>query len=120
MKNKTAKTFFRHLQLIALFSFFLSCTGDENTENVTIEGRWYHYQVSVNNGTFQNYNHITNCSKDYLEFLQNGIFKVVEHNDDGTCDENIQNGTWDLNSNSLLITINKVRVRCLSIINCFL
>lgn len=102
------KNFFK-LSLMSSFIMFLSCNNDDdsiknqsnNIENDII-GKWVPYEIRVNNDS-KKYDDHESCGYDYLQFNKDSTYKYVDIFD---CDEDIENGTYTINSKE-----NKINVK---------
>lgn len=88
----------------------ISCNSDDDVFEKSIVGRWNYNKtiVSTDGGTpvdNQYDGHENGCSKDYVEFVQGGIFKNVLINKDqnNNCVEDSSQSTWAKNEATLTI-----------------
>lgn len=100
-----------------MFAFVLagmtvvSCSSDDSSGPApTIEGKWNQVKttVKVTNGGTSTIPYDSNesgCEKDYLEFLEGGVFNdaVFNKSGGGDCQETKYAGTWTKTDSSLTI-----------------
>lgn len=98
-------------KLLYLFSAvaltLTSCSSDDgNGVTITSQdllGKWYIKGGTVNNGSFENYNHDCATSRDFQEFFANQEIKFNGYN--SSCELNdVETSNWILNGNTLTIT----------------
>ena len=95
MKNK-------FLALAAVVMLFASCSdNDDNSINQSLLTKKWYFKETVVKGVTIPYEGHENCGKDYIEFLQDGVFKSV---DIENCVSEVDPGTWAVNGNSLTLT----------------
>lgn len=96
----------------AMASFSLiSCNSDDEDFERSIVGKWNYNKtiVSTNGGTpvDNSYDEHENvCDKDYVEFVQGGVFRdvILFKNQQGVCTEDAApNSTWSKDNSNLLI-----------------
>lgn len=85
---------------------FTSCSSDnENGNNSSIVGKWEFSQYGVGpigQEIFIDRSNITECGKDYMEFLSDGTYKVVLFKkDNGKCTTIEDNGKYIKNGSTL-------------------
>ena len=85
---------------------FVSCSDDDGGSSAPLEGKWYYSEEGVSaNGqeVLQDYvDHQEGCEKDYIEFVEGGVFKDVDfYNTD--CDTYMDETTWSRSGNTLTI-----------------
>ena len=96
-------------RLIAIFFGILvfSCSSDSSNElaitSQNILGKWYLKGGTVNNGTFENYQHDCVDKKDYQEFFNSG--ELLFNGFDVSCVLNdTETSNWNLSGNILTIS----------------
>lgn len=96
----------------AMASFSLiSCNSDDEDFERSIVGKWNYNKtiVSANGGNpvDNSYDdHENGCDKDYVEFVQGGVFRdvILFKNQQGVCTEDVApNSTWSKDNSNLLI-----------------
>mgnify|MGYP003397520371 CR=1 FL=1 len=110
-KNNMKKKLF----LICAFAMaglsMISCNSDDEDFERSIVGKWNYNKtiVSTNGGTPVDspYNeHEEGCNKDYVEFVQGGVFRdvILFKNQQGVCTEDTApNSTWTKDNSTLTI-----------------
>jgi len=53
--------------------------------------------------TLEDYAHAEGCSKDYVEFLEDDVYKWVVYNGDNNCDEVVRTETYMKNGETLTV-----------------
>lgn len=101
--------------LVLSFFIVISCTNNDDKEiqiantqlainNTNISGKWYLKGSSVNGGTFSNYLHHCQTSKDYQEFHLNGELDFTQYTSSCMISDT-QTSYWSLsNGTSLKVT----------------
>jgi hypothetical protein len=96
--------------LITVITFlFTSCSKDDSSQgsaNASIEGKWQFTKegtITNNQEVLSDYQHTTGCTKDYTEILTGNVIKD-HYFRNPNCQETIEIGTWNKNSNTLTIT----------------
>jgi hypothetical protein len=84
-----------------------ACNSDDNGSQAfnrnDIIGKWYLKGGTTNEGAYENYNHECTTSKDYQEFLANGILDCVGYG--SNCEVNdTDSSNWELKGNILTIS----------------
>lgn len=84
-----------------------SCNKDDgNDDKASINGKWFYSQEGIgSNGqeVLVDYtDHEANCSKDFVEFLDNSVFKDTDFYN-SSCDNDTETSQWSLNDNNLTI-----------------
>ncbi len=88
---------------------FCSCSKDDSTQQnavSTLEGKWQFTKegtITNNQETLTDYQHTSDCTKDYTEILTGNILKDHYFNNPN-CEETIDTGTWNKNNNSLVFS----------------
>lgn len=83
----------------------MSCTKDENADTL-IEGKWVYSQkgFETSKGEVLNaFEHETSCGKNYVEFLKNGTVNEGSYYSNGTCELEVDSGSWKRKGNDLTI-----------------
>lgn len=96
------------LSAIALGLTFTSCNKDDDGGNnsAPLEGKWYYSEEGIGaNGqvVLQDYDdHEVGCEKDYIEFLEGGVFKDVDYyNTD--CESYTDTTVWERSENTVTV-----------------
>jgi hypothetical protein len=98
----------KRLLFILFFGFSLfSCSSDgDNGLPITSQnliGKWYIKGGTINNGSFENYNHECSINKDYQEFFSNQELKFNGYNISCELDD-IEISDWVLNGRILTVS----------------
>lgn len=104
---------FKLLFVFALLTFsavsLTSCSDDDNTpvqQVPSLGGMWYFSKTGTGiagNEALQDYEHQDGCTKDYVEFLDNNVYKERYHVD-AQCTIQESTSAWSLANN--IITVN--------------
>ena len=75
-----------------------SCSKDDNTPKTpSLKGTWEYSKSGVSIGGeefLDNWEHAVGCSKDHMEFLNDGKLKDVSYDGANQCAENVTDGTY--------------------------
>ena len=95
---KKLSTLFLFITILALT--FASCSSDNNNE-VSIVGKWEFTQYGIGplgKEVLSDRVNMTDCGRDYMEFLSDGTYKVVLFTkDNGECSTLKDSGKYTLN-----------------------
>ena len=86
-----------------------SCSKDDPAPvyiPAAIEGKWQFTkegEIIGSQEVLEDYQHTSGCTKDYTEILAGNIIKD-HYFDNPNCRETIDNGTWNRNNNSLVLS----------------
>jgi hypothetical protein len=99
------KKIFLFISVISLS--LLSCSSDNGDGAVitsqNLLGKWYIKGGTVDNGTFENYDHNCSTSRDFQEFFANQEIKFNGYN--AACElDQIETSDWILNGNTLTVS----------------
>lgn len=96
------------LSLVVLFTITAlvsSCSKSESAPR--LEGRWEYQRVGylVNETTnWDPWEHAPGCARDFIELLEGGTYRDVQHeNFGGSCETDIEMGTWTRAGNTLTV-----------------
>lgn len=86
-----------------------SCDKDEDSETANtgaaLEGKWQFSQdgdLINNKEVLTDYVHLAGCSKDYVEFVKNGVYKTYFY-DNPNCTLETYTATWIKNNNTFVL-----------------
>ncbi|MGQ2983980.1 hypothetical protein [Flavobacterium sp.] len=104
------KKFTLLLAFVAAGFAFTSCSDDDSNSTQfsasLIGGKWQHEKTGfrvMEQETLEDYTHSEGCSKDYVEFLEDGVYKWVVYNGDNNCDEVVRTETYMKNGETLTV-----------------
>lgn len=97
---KKLSTLFLFITILALT--FVSCSSDSDNDNkVSIVGKWEFTQYGIGplgKEVLSDRVNMTDCGRDYMEFLSDGTYKVVLFTkDNGECSTLKDSGKYTLN-----------------------
>lgn len=95
----------KKITLLGIAAFLFSCSGDDSSsENQSLLMRkWYFKDRAVVGGETSPYtDHEPGCTKDYIEFVGDGVFRSVDFYEG--CEQDIDTGTWVLDGTTLTVT----------------
>lgn len=104
------KTSILFLFITTLIFTATSCSNDSDDENnASIVGKWEFSQYGIgpiDHEIFTDRVNVTECGKDYIEFLSDGTFKVVLfRKENGDCATSKDNGKYIKNESTLSLII---------------
>jgi hypothetical protein len=109
MKQLTILFFF----ITALGLTFTSCSNDsDNDNNASIVGKWEFLQYgigTIGQEVLTDRINVTECGKDYMEFLPDGTYKVILfRKENGKCRILEDNGKYTKNGSTLSLIKNNI------------
>lgn len=96
--------------LFAVSATFVSCNDDDNNatneDQGVLEGKWYYSEQGIgtidwNTVEYTNYQHMTGCEKDYVEFVEGGVYHDVMHVEN--CDTETYTTVWSRTGDVVVI-----------------
>jgi hypothetical protein len=108
------KTILMLVAFVSMGALTTSCGGSDDSSSSnssnSLVGKWEYYQTGyAYNGqvVMEDYVHNTGCSKDYVEFFENGAINEMTYEDifGESCYESFSEGTYVKSGNNLSVTL---------------
>ncbi|MBF01329.1 MAG: hypothetical protein CMP77_15320 [Flavobacterium sp.] len=84
---------------------FTACGDDDGGgSSASLEGKWYFSKTGTAVGgqeAFIDYDHEEGCEKDYVEFVEGGVYRDVSHWSD--CETDVETDSWSRSGNTITI-----------------
>ncbi|MBY8963643.1 hypothetical protein KJK34_12840 [Flavobacterium sp. D11R37] len=84
---------------------FTACgSDDDGGSSASLEGKWYFSKTGTAAGgqeVFIDYDHEEGCEKDYVEFVEGGVYRDVSHWSD--CETDVETDSWSRSGNTITI-----------------
>ncbi|RZJ65114.1 MAG: hypothetical protein EOO45_17000 [Flavobacterium sp.] len=104
------------LSVLFVGMLFTSCNNDDDSSKNNNDGqvdatelvntKWERFKEGFRiqgNETLEDYPHAAGCSKDYIEFLEDGIYKYVVYDGTNDCNEVIRTKFFEASGNTLTV-----------------